>query len=189
MKKYIFIFLVFIGFISCKKVKVNNEVISFQKELFSMKNGVLNYKNTPFTGTMLFYDKINKTNNFTTYENGKKHGVEIKKYENNVLAEQRFYTKGNKSGIHKSWWSESQLKFEYHFNDVGEYNGEVNEWFKNGQQLKAFNYKNGKEEGAQKMWELNGKIRANFVTKNGDRFGLIGLKKCYTVNTTNENFK
>jgi antitoxin component YwqK of YwqJK toxin-antitoxin module len=182
-------FLVCIGFISCNNTGAETKVVSFQKDLFLMKNGVLNYNNIPFTGTLFFHDEVNKTNNFTTYEKGLKHGVEFKKYKNNVLAEQRFYTKGKKSGVHKSWWSENQLRFEYHFNDVGEYNGKVNEWFKNGQQLKAFNYIKGKEDGAQKMWNIDGKIRANFVTVNGERYGLIGLKKCYTINTINEDFK
>ena len=50
-----------------------------------------------------------------------------------------------------------------------------------------FNYVDGKEEGSQKMWQINGKIRANYHVKNGERFGLIGLKKCYTVNTKDED--
>ena len=31
------------------------------------------------------------------------------------------------------------------------------------------------------MWELDGGIRANYVVKNGHRYGLIGLKNCKSV--------
>ena len=36
----------------------------------------------------------------------------------------------------------------------------------------------GYEEGSQKAWWQNGVIRANYVVKNGRRYGLIGLKLC-----------
>ena len=36
------------------------------------------------------------------------------------------------------------------------------------------------------MWKDDGTIKANYEVVNGERFGLIGLKKCYTV-TVNED--
>ena len=83
---------------------------------------------------------------------------------------------------HLGWWEDGTPKFEYHFNTKGAYEGKRKEWYKNGQLVRDFNYVSGKEVGSQRMWAKNGKIRANYEVKNGERFGLIGLKKCYTVN-------
>lgn len=146
-----------------------------------LKNGVLEYNNTPFKGIITGYDEVNRTFNQTNYNEGRKDGEEKKMYKNNVVAERRFYKNGRKIGIHKGWYEDGSLKFEYHYNDFGVYDGSFKEWYKNGQALKAFNYKKGKENGSQKMWLSNGNIRANYVVKDGERYGLIGLKKCYSV--------
>ncbi|CAM1344141.1 toxin-antitoxin system YwqK family antitoxin [Tenacibaculum amylolyticum] len=175
--------------IACVKEKrASNQVLDYNDKDFQLQKGVLLYNDKPFTGTLLSFDAINDTYNRLEYFGGKKDGEELKKYKNGVIAEQRFYKQGNKVGKHSAWWKNGTIKFEYHFNQKGEYNGTVKEWYRNGQPLKIFNFKNGREEGSQKMWQSDGKIRANFVTKKGERFGLIGLKKCYSVNTKNEDF-
>lgn len=146
-----------------------------------LKNGVLEYNHTPFNGALTGYDSVNKTYSEVEYVDGKKHGEERKIYDNKVIAEIRFYKNGYKVGTHKGWYNDGNVKFEYHYNDRGMYNGSFKEWYTNGQPLKSFNFKNGKEDGSQKMWLSNGNIRANYVVKNGERYGLVGLKKCYTI--------
>lgn len=79
------------------------------------------------------------------------------------------------------WWSNGNQKFIYHFSD-GLQKGVSKEWFESGQLLREMHYANGQEEGSQKMWNEDGSIRANYVVKNGRRFGLIGLKNCKSVN-------
>ena len=96
------------------------------------------------------------------------------------------YEEGKKVGIHKSWFENGQQKFEYPYNQKGFYQGALKEWFPNGQLIREFNYVEGKESGTQKMWLENGNIRANYTVIDGERFGLIGLKKCYSVNTNDE---
>ena len=49
-----------------------------------------------------------------------------------------------------------------------------------------FNYKKGKESGSQRLWKTDGSIKANYDVVNGERFGLIGLKKCYQVTVGND---
>jgi antitoxin component YwqK of YwqJK toxin-antitoxin module len=44
--------------------------------------------------------------------------------------------------------------------------------------IKDFNYKKGYENGSQRMWWSDGKIRANYVIKNGKKYGLLGYKIC-----------
>lgn len=188
IKKHIL--LLFVICVSCSTpVKENQLIVTYQQRFFLMKDGILLYRGKPFTGKLLTYDEINKTHDSAIYKNGKKHGKEEKRYVSDVLAEQRFYTNGVKTGVHKAWWPNKTLRFQYHFNQEGAYHGTVEEWYENGQPFKVFNYKDGKESGSQKMWQIDGKLRANFVTIRGERFGLIGLKKCYSISTTNETIQ
>ena len=46
------------------------------------------------------------------------------------------------------------------------------------------NYYNGKEQGSQKVWYNNGKIKSNYVVKDGRRYGLLGTKNCTNVKDT-----
>ena len=165
----------------------------------ALVNGIMLYKEKPYSG-MLFskIDTLNtykdmyvpgkvfsKMDTLTTYTamylEGKKHGKEQKFFYNGTLAEVRFYTQGNKSGKHQTWWDKKQLKAEYHFSHAGDYMGKQREWHHNGQLAKEFNYNNGKEDGTQKLWDFDGKIKANYEVINGERFGFIGSKDCKYV--------
>ncbi len=151
-----------------------------------LKNGIQLYHGLPFTGILTGVNPLGETTVVVPYLSGRKEGEVLKTYANGAPAAQRFYKKGHKVGTHTAWWKNGRLKFKYQFNNTGAYHGAVKSWYSNGQPYQSFRYSNGKEIGAQKMWEENGKIRANYVVKNGDRFGLIGLKKCNSVNTKNE---
>ena len=39
------------------------------------------------------------------------------------------------------------------------------------------------------MWKYDGTIQANYEVVNRDRFGLIGLKKCYTVTVNKDEIE
>jgi antitoxin component YwqK of YwqJK toxin-antitoxin module len=69
------------------------------------------------------------------------------------------------------------MRFVYNFKN-GEYEGELKEWYPNGQMYKDFNYENGYESGMQSAWEINGKLLANYDVKNGRKYGLIGTHNC-----------
>jgi hypothetical protein len=114
-----------------------------------------------------------------SYWGGLEEGVHKKWYPNKQLAEHRYFHLGKKVGKHVGFWEDGTPKFEYHFID-GELQGVCNEWYQKGQPYKVMHYKNGYEEGSQKMWWENGVIRANYVVKQGRRYGLIGLKLCMT---------
>jgi antitoxin component YwqK of YwqJK toxin-antitoxin module len=187
MKNSITLFLaVFTLFLSCNSLKKDVTVIDTDKNL-KLENGVLLYQDEEFTGTIKsFYDYFILKSE-VLYLKGKKHGVENIFYLSGEKLSERYYLNGFKVGVHKGWWNNGSLKFEYHFNQEGEYDGTVKEWYESGQLLRSFNYENGEEFGSQRLWNPDGSIKANYIVENGDRFGLIGLKKCYTVNTnTNE---
>ena len=183
MKQYlIFCLASIICFSSCQeKQKEGVAILNLDVEKTVIKNGVLFYNNVSFTGETINYDAINKTKNNVVYVNGKKDGIAKKWFLNGSLAEVRHYKNGLKVGMHQSWWENGNKKFVYYFNDNGAYEGNVRDWYTNGQLFKNFNYKNGKESGIQQMWQSTGKIRANYNVVHGDRYGLIGLKKCATV--------
>ena len=71
-------------------------------------------------------------------------------------------------------------KFEFVAND-DTYEGEMKQWNVDEQLIHLANFKNGQEEGSQKLWYDNGKIRANYVIIKGKRYGLLGTKNCRNV--------
>ena len=149
--------------------------------LFQLKNGVLYFDKETYTGIVNDFYENGNLKSISEYYNGKRQGKYFGWYPNKQKWFERFYTSGLKSGIHQGWHKNGTLMFEYYFNNNGSYNGSVKDWCLNGVLANYFNFIEGKETGSQKMWDLKGKIRANFYTVNGERHGLIGLKKCISV--------
>ncbi len=175
--KIIFVFLLFSLF-SCNPKTHNLDVSN--KDL-KPKGDLLYYKDKPFSGILssrVDTLAINKV----SYLEGRKHGEEQKLFANGKLAAIRFYQNGKKSGIHKAWWSNGQLKFIKKFDSDGNPVGIQQEWYSNGKLAKEFNYIDGKESGSQKIWDYQGKIVANYQVINGERFGLIGSVNCKSDN-------
>ena len=175
----ILLLLLSICLLSCHEGELEVQKTSAALELV---NGILYYQKKPFDGLL-----VSKYNDSTykmklQYRKGRKERFEKQWYENGQLAQERSYSKGIKTGKHLGWWANGTPKFEYHFNERGEYDGSLKEWYDSGQLVRDLNFSNGKEIGSQRMWSSTGKIRANYEVKNGERFGLIGLKKCYSVN-------
>jgi antitoxin component YwqK of YwqJK toxin-antitoxin module len=130
-----------------------------------------------FTGYRYSLYADGDTASLQSYFNGVEEGVQRKWYPNKQLAEERFYINGKKEGIHRSWWPDGQQKM--YFEAYGdEYSGEFREWYASGLLGKDFHYVNGHEEGSEKLWWDNGTIRANYVIRNGKKYGLLGLKTC-----------
>jgi len=153
---------------------------------FKVMNGILFLDEHPYSGIVNeFYPNGNLKSKSENYQ-GKRHGYYFGWYPSGNRWFERFYTSGIKTGVHLGWFENKQQLFQYQFNNNGMYNGAVKDWHKNGVLAKHFNFKEGKEAGSQRMWEVDGKIRANFYTVNGERHGLIGLKNCGSV-ITNEN--
>ncbi len=186
MLRSLLIFFTIIWLTSCVHEEL---VVDSKNSALELVNGVLHYQNSPFDGLLVSkYDNVSLKMELQ-YVNGRKDGYEKQWYLNGQLAQSRLYSKGIKVGNHLGWWDHGTKKFDYNFNDIGEYEGNRKEWYKNGQLVRDFNYSKGKELGSQRMWTESGKIRANYEVKNGERFGLIGLKKCYTVNTNSNELQ
>jgi len=158
----------------------NVEVYASNPDVY-IKNGVLYYKNDPYSGVYIVKFENGNTKRKSQYFKGKREGYSNKWYADGKKFEQRYYSNGYKVGEHIGWWNNGAKKFIYHFNNLGQYQGSVSEWYDNGQIFRKFNYVNGRESGGQKAWKSDGRIRANYEVVKGQRYGLIGLKKCFTV--------
>ncbi len=148
---------------------------------FELKNAQLFYNNMPYSGLYYTYHKNDSLKSIENYTNGKKHQTYTSYYPSGEKHTERYYTNGLKTGVHCGWWPDKSPKFIYHFNTLGQYHGTVKEWYTTGHPATAFNYTNGREQGVQKAWKTDGRIKANYDVIGTERFGLIGLKRCYTV--------
>lgn len=144
-------------------------------------NGILLAAGQPFSGQLFkLYPHSKDTFEISSYLNGKEHGAWRKYYAGNRLMEIRHFVKGKKEGEYLAWWVDGTPKLDYHFaND--EYEGTCKEWNREGTLIKVMNYKAGYEEGQQRWWYDNGKIKANYIMRGGRRYGLLGTKNCVNV--------
>jgi antitoxin component YwqK of YwqJK toxin-antitoxin module len=150
-------------------------------------NGVLLHNNVPFTGT-LFSLFVNTTDTaaIKNFLNGKEHGEWKQYHKPGLLQSKRYFINGKKTGSFIAWWANGRKQMEYHFvND--EYEGTCREWNETGFLNRIMNYTKGHENGPQQWWYDNGKIKANYIIKDGRRFGLLGTKNC--INVSDSIFK
>jgi antitoxin component YwqK of YwqJK toxin-antitoxin module len=144
---------------------------------FSKHQDTVYYKDQFFTGYRFSLYPNGDTAILQSYFNGVEEGTQIKWYPNHQLQEERFYINGKKEGIHKGWWPDGKKKFVFTA-CADKYEGESKEWYSSGLLEKHFHYKNGQEEGGERLWWDNGSVRANYVIRQGKKYGLIGLKTC-----------
>lgn len=146
------------------------------------KGDTIYVKGSKFSGFLYqYHSKTIDTFSIQGYYKGLKEGVSKKWYRNHKLMELRCFSEGKKNGLQVAYWNNGNKRFEYVAkNDA--YKDEMKEWDEKGMLIHLAHYnKNGQEEGAQKLWYSNGKIRANYVIIDGKRFGLLGTKNCVNV--------
>lgn len=156
-------------------------LLDVKKHSFYLKADRLYLDATPFTGGLFEMQAHGMDTLLVShYRLGELHGVCKKWYTKGTLRELRYYVQGRKHGPQTGWWSNGNKRFAFTaINDV--YSGELHEWSQDGHLLHLATYVNGQEEGPQKMWYDNGTIRANYVIRNGKRYGLLGTKNCKNV--------
>jgi antitoxin component YwqK of YwqJK toxin-antitoxin module len=178
--------IVGVGFFGCQKTPENPTLVSTlllnkDEQQITTDNGLLIVNNKPFTGTLFsFIPATNDTSELMSYAEGREHGVWKKFYSRSRMKEKRFFEHGQKTREYIAWWENGRKQLHYFF-IAGEYEGTCSEWNIEGRLIKAMNYKKGHEEGHQQWWYDNGKIKANYVVKDGRRYGLLGTKNCINV--------
>jgi len=151
--------------------------VKFTDTALSNHQDTLFYHNAFFTGYRYALYDNGDTALLQSYFNGVEEGKQKKWYPNRQLAEERFYINGKKEGVHRSWWPDGKPKM-YFEADGDEYNGLFREWYASGLMGKEFHYVHGHEEGSERLWWSNGTVRANYVIRNGKRYGLLGTMIC-----------
>ncbi|MDN5204758.1 membrane-binding protein [Fulvivirgaceae bacterium BMA10] len=159
------------------KIKIPLRSLELDQTAFTKKAGHLYYEGKRYSGYVVEKFEDGMLKSFSSYFKGKLEGVYQSWYPNGRIRELRIYANNHKEGEHVGWWENGKPKFIYHFKgDV--YHGSCNEWYPNGDPFKFFNYTNGQEDGPQQMWREDGKFRANYVVKDGRKYGSIGFKQC-----------
>ena len=183
------IFLIIFCLLSCdtsdEELVIGNKVNAMEESLKPV-NGVMFQNNESFTGMIYVLYPSRDTAEITGYLNGREHGVWSKFYDNGKLQQQREFDNGKKTGLYLGWWENGNKKISYLF-DNDEYNGICREWNAEGKLIREMSYKKGYEDGPQKMFYDNGKIRSNYVIIKGRRYGLLGTKNC--INISDNVFK
>jgi antitoxin component YwqK of YwqJK toxin-antitoxin module len=188
------ILILLTGFFACtgsarKKpaIVVSLRLMNKQEQQLTRQNGLLLVSNTPFSGKLFtLHSNLKDTAAFENYLNGKEVGEWTKYYPSKRIKEKRYFTDGKKTGEYIAWWENGNKQLHYFFND-DEYEGTCREWNEAGFLNRIMNYKKGHENGQQQWWYDNGKIKANYIIKNGRRFGLLGTKNC--INVSDSIFK
>jgi len=144
---------------------------------FNLHEDTVFYNHIFFTGYQYSLYENGDTAFLKSFFNGVEEGIQKKWYPGKQLEEERFYINGKKEGVHQGWWPNNQKRFCFTLY-CNEYNGEFKEWMPNGLLIKFFHYQNGFEVGSQRLWWSDGTVRANYVIKNGRKYGLLGLKTC-----------
>ena len=158
----------------------NSMIMVVDAEEVTVKRGKVLYLGEPFTGQVRTYFDDGMFKSQVDYVDGRKEGLAVKYYHDGNVAESRYYSKGKKTGTHMGWWPSGEIKFAIaYFQSL--YHGRYEEWFENRTRYKLFHYNHGEEEGTQQMWKEDGSFRANYVVKNGRRFGLTGTKQCKSL--------
>ena len=148
---------------------------------FSSQNGIVFYEQNPYTGYIFtLYPNQVDTAMITGFLKGREHGTWKKFYPDKTLQEIRTYRNGKKVEKYNAYWENGAKKLAYSF-DNDEYEGLCQEWNREGILIKSMHYRKGYEEGEQKMFFDDGKIRSNYVIANGRRYGLLGTKNCINV--------
>jgi antitoxin component YwqK of YwqJK toxin-antitoxin module len=188
MNKNLFLPLLYIFLFSCQNkkakdveqthVETKQTIIELADSSISNRQGVLFYREKPFTGIVIDKYSNNRLALKDVFLNGLMEGKQEKWYPNGSKMEVRFYKENRKSGEHHGWWENGQMKFEYFIeNDIPIKTHR--EWYQNGQLYSLSNYdQEGQPEGEQKMWYETGQIKSNYVIKDGRRFGFLGAKGC-----------
>ncbi len=142
-----------------------------------VENGVWTRRGVPFTGTLTDADPSNGERRETPFVDGREHGIARAWFANGAPMFERRFAHGREAGDHAGWYADGRIHFRYHYRD-GVLEGRALEWYPNGTVYRDFNYRAGHEEGSQRMWFPDGTARANYVMKDGRRFGLPGSKGC-----------
>ena len=183
----VFIFCCIVSCSSKNEKPIKMQLVTNKDTNLQIVNGIVYYQTKLFSGKIVsFFDSSKDTLSIKNFILGKEDGVWKEFYHNQNIKLIRNFKDGKKIDSLIGFWENKNKMLAYYFiND--EYEGTGKEWNRDGRLIREMNYKNGHEEGSQRMFYDNGKVRSNYVIINGKRFGLLGTKNC--INVSDSIFK
>ena len=172
-----FVLILLINSCAKNESKIPNKFVLKSSKEITVINGIVYFNHKEYSGHLYELYPNQDSVSSEGYINGQLHGICKKWYPNRQLMEERVYLYGEKNGKQVSYWENGNKRFEFTAKKDA-YEGEMREFTFDGKLIHLSHFKDGQEEGVQKLWYENGKIRANYVMINGKRFGLLGTKNC-----------
>ncbi|WP_339714994.1 toxin-antitoxin system YwqK family antitoxin [Cyclobacterium amurskyense] len=164
--------------------ELEKRTVSDENLILNPNQGIVFYKDEPFTGTGIATYPNGLVSEKITYLNGKRDGVLQRWFENGLLSFEANYERNSLNGMVKSWWSNGKLRSEANFQH-GLVHGVQKQWYSSGQLFKVLHIVEGKEEGLQQAWRENGKLFVNYEAKDGRIYGLKRASLCYELEGEN----
>lgn len=150
--------------------------------------GLVYYKDQPFTGTTILNYANGKVAEHIEYRNGRQEGYYRKWFDTGLLSYEATYRQGYLNGEATSWWKNGNIRSHSQYEE-GMMDGVQTQWYKSGAKFKERNITMNREVGLQRSWRENGKLYNNYEARNGRIFGLKRANLCYSVNDEEIQFK
>lgn len=173
------VYILLILFVSCG---IDSEpvisILTNNPKLRRAENTVY-YDGKRFTGVVRtsIDDKLNEL--FMEVKNGLMDGKYQEWNSDHIIQSDRRYKKGVEHGLQKGFHHDGTLSYEYNCYE-GERVGDYKEYYPNGN-LHIYKYLEDGKEIKTKINDLEGKVIANYVLKDGRYYGLMGSSSCYSV--------
>jgi len=180
-EKYVYVLwsLMILGQWSCKDI-TDTQVICYNDSMLKASNHGLYYQEKPFNGLIYGLYTSGDTMFRETYMQGKWNGSVKKWYDGGQLSDELNYIDGRPEGLQLGWWPSGKRKYEVRY-IKGLLNG-VSQWWYPSQLFQKFNnFKNGREEGLQTEWAIDGRPHANYEVKDGKIISQSGTRNCIYV--------
>lgn len=159
---------------------MDEPVVDARSDSLTHHNGILLHHGLPLNGVVLESDAAGTVRARTPYRHGREHGVAYRWFDNGQLESERHYQSGVKSGHHEGFWPDGSPRFRESF-VAGAYHGELRGWHENGRLHQLRHFDSGHETGSQRSWDRNGAVEANYVIRDGRRYGVMGARPCFVV--------
>jgi hypothetical protein len=130
----------------------------------------------PMTGTLKRLDQAGVAT-LTPLQRGRVHGLVISRFANGQRRGEGAFVHGQAQGVHRAWWPSGQLQSEQSFK-ADKPDGALRTWYASGRPYQEHHYVQGQEEGPQRVWFEDQRLRANYVVRDGRRYGSIGAMTC-----------
>ena len=105
------------------------------------------------------------------------------RWSNGAIAYERHYIGDAEEGTEVGFWEDGSIRFVYGYSH-GVMDGVARDWDREGHLYRETHYVDGREDGQQRMWWPDGALRANYVVRDGRRYGLLGAKGCVSADST-----